>query len=218
MLDKLKKILKKTYKCIILFICIIIFFAILEDIFEYEKLTMDVIIYEIIVLKLRTNVLTNIMSVITNLGGAYVLILITILSFVVIKNKRIGILISTNLVVITILNLVLKSIIQRPRPEGYRLIMESGYSFPSGHSMVSMAFYGLIIYLIWKKMRYKPLKYILCTLLSLLVILIGISRIYLGVHYASDVVGGFIISIAYLIVFVTVTRSIIEIENKEKKH
>lgn len=218
MLDKLKKILKKTYKWIILFICIIIFFAILEDIFEYEKLTMDVIIYEIIVLKLRTNVLTNIMSVITNLGGAYVLILITILSFVVIKNKRIGILISTNLVVITILNLVLKSIIQRPRPEGYRLIMESGYSFPSGHSMVSMAFYGLIIYLIWKKMRYKPLKYILCTLLSLLVILIGISRIYLGVHYASDVVGGFIISIAYLIVFVTVTRSIIEIENKEKKH
>lgn len=106
------------------------------------------------------------------------------------------------------LNLVLKNIVERPRPIGYRLIDETGYSFPSGHSMISTAFYGLIIYLIWKNVRNTKLKYISCILLALLILLIGISRIYLGVHYASDVIGGFTISIAYLIIFTSTFKTI----------
>jgi len=92
----------------------------------------------------------------------------------------------------------------RPRPTEYRIIDESGYSFPSGHSMVSMAFYGFLIYLVYKKVENKYVKWLLCTLLSILILLIGVSRIYLGVHYASDVIGGFCFSIVYLIVFVRV--------------
>ena len=106
------------------------------------------------------------------------------------------------------LNLMLKNIVERPRPIGYRLIDETGYSFPSGHSMISAAFYGLIIYFIWKNVKNKKLKYISCALLGLLIAFIGISRIYLGVHYASDVLGGFIISIAYLIIFTTTFKII----------
>ena len=102
-------------------------------------------------------------------------------------------------------------IIQRPRPEDFRLIEETGYSFPSGHSMASMAFYGLIIYFAFKYVKNKNAKIIICTILSLLVLLIGISRIYLGVHYASDVIAGFVLSIAYLVVYITIVLKLIEI-------
>ena len=92
---------------------------------------------------------------------------------------------------------------QRPRPTEHRIIDESGYSFPSGHSMVSAAFYGFLIYLIYKNVKNKYLKWGLITILSLLVFLIGVSRIYLGVHYTSDVLAGFLVAISYLIIFIT---------------
>ena len=88
----------------------------------------------------------------------------------------------------------------------FRIIDESGYSFPSGHSIVSMAFYGFLIYLIYKNIQNKYLKWILCIILSILIILIGISRIYLGVHYASDVIGGFCFSIGYLVIFTKIIK------------
>lgn len=93
---------------------------------------------------------------------------------------------------------------QRPRPTEFRIVEETGYSFPSGHSMVSMAFYGYLVYLIYKYVKNKYIKWTSITLLSILIFLIGISRIYLGVHYTSDVVGGFLISIAYLIIYINI--------------
>lgn len=208
MLEKIGKALKKNYKLIILLICVIIFVAIIEDIFEKETMIIDLVIYKIIVQNMRTNILTSIFKVITNLGGAYCLITIAILSAIFIKDKKIAFSIPVNLIIITGLNLLLKNIVERPRPIGYRLIDETGYSFPSGHSMISAAFYGLIIYFIWKNVKNTKLKYISCILLSLVILLIGISRIYLGVHYASDVIGGFSISIAYLIIFTTTFKTI----------
>ena len=107
-----------------------------------------------------------------------------------------------NLIIVTLLNQGMKFILQRPRPTEYRIIEETGYSFPSGHSMVSMAFYGLLIYLIYKHIENKYLKWLLISILSLLIVLIGFSRIYLGVHYVGDVIAGFLFSIAYLILFI----------------
>ena len=98
----------------------------------------------------------------------------------------------------------MKFFFQRPRPEEYRLISESGYSFPSGHAMVSMAFYGLLIYIVYRYVKNVYLKYGLMVILFMLILFIGISRIYLGVHYTSDVLGGFLLSICYLIVFTKV--------------
>ncbi len=212
----LKKIIEKNYKWIIVFLCLIIVLMLLEDIFENEQLELDVLVYKLVILNLRSEPLTVIMKVITNLSSAYVLIAISLGTLIFLKNKKIGMCITSNLVITTLLNQLLKYIIQRPRPEGYRLIAESGYSFPSGHSMVSMAFYGLIIYLIWKMVKNKKIKYISCGILTLLIPLIGFSRIYLGVHYASDVIGGFAISIAYLMLFTNIVRSILKLE-KEKK-
>ncbi len=118
-------------------------------------------------------------------------------------NKKIGISIFSNLVIVTILNQLLKAILQRPRPTEYRIVEETGYSFPSGHSMVSMAFYGYLIYLIYKYVKNKYIKWISIVLLSILVCSIGISRIYLGVHYTSDVLGGFLISMSYLVIYIS---------------
>ena len=131
-----------------------------------------------------------------------------------IKNKKIGTSIIINLGTITILNVLLKGILQRPRPIEYRIINESGYSFPSGHSMVSMAFYGYLIYLIYKYIKNKYLKYTLITILSALIIIIGTSRIYLGVHYTSDVIAGFLISISYLVVYTSLTKRFIQNTNR----
>ena len=213
----LKRIIEKNYKWIIAFLCLIIVIMLLEDIFENEQLTLDMVVYRLVILNLRSEPLTVIMKVITNLSSAYVLIAITIGTLIFIKNKKVGLCVASNLVITTLLNQLLKYIIQRPRPEGYRLIAESGYSFPSGHSMVSMAFYGLIIYLIWKMVKNKKIKYISCGVLGLLIPMIGFSRIYLGVHYASDVIGGFAISIVYLLLFTNIARTVLQLE-KEKNY
>ena len=213
----LKRIIEKNYKWIIAFLCLIIVLMMLEDIFENEQLTLDMVVYRLVILNLRSEPLTVIMRVITNLSSAYVLIAITIGTLIFVKNKKVGLCVASNLVITTLLNQLLKYIIQRPRPEGYRLIAESGYSFPSGHSMVSMAFYGLIIYLIWKMVKNKKIKYISCGVLGLLIPMIGFSRIYLGVHYASDVIGGFAISIVYLLLFTNIARSVLQLE-KEKNY
>ena len=208
--------MEKNYKWIIAFLCLIIVLMMLEDIFENEQMSLDMFVYRLVILNLRSEPLTVIMKVITNLSSAYVLIAITVGMLLFLKNKKIGLCVASNLMITTVLNQVLKYIIQRPRPDGYRLVIESGYSFPSGHSMVSMAFYGLLIYLIWKMVKNKKIKYIACGMLGILIPLIGFSRIYLGVHYASDVIGGFAIAIAYLIVFANITKSILQLE-KEKK-
>lgn len=211
MKDKVIDIVKNNKRWCLLFICLVIFIAILEDVFDAEIVTFDTTIYNAISLS-KTNAVTNILKIITQFGSAGFLILITILSFIVLKNKKIPFCIALNLASIGALNQILKRIIQRPRPEGFRLIEETGYSFPSGHSMASMAFYGLIIYLVFKYVKNKNTKIIICTILSLLVLLIGISRIYLGVHYASDVIAGFVLSIAYLVVYITIVLKLIEIK------
>ena len=124
------------------------------------------------------------------------------------KKKKIGISIIINLGLSAVINFIVKNIIQRPRPIGHRLINETGYSMPSGHSMVSMAFYGYLIYLIYKYVKNKNLKISLIVFLCLLIILVGLSRIYLGVHYTTDVLAGYLLGISYLIIFVFVIKKI----------
>lgn len=211
MKEKTKEFMKKNLKWFVLFIALIGFLALAEDVFNKEIMNGDIIGYKIISTFLISDFATPIAKFITNFGGAIFLITLTVILFILIKNKKIGLSIFSNLLIITVLNQLLKRILQRPRPTEFRIIEETGYSFPSGHSMVSMAFYGYLIYLIYKYVKNKYVKWILIVLLSILIYSIGVSRIYLGVHYTSDVLGGFLVSISYLVLFIsTVNKFFIE--------
>lgn len=201
-MEKTKEFIKKNFKQILFFLCIILFLAFAEDLFNKEIVRGDVIGYQFISDYIMSEKLTPVIKMITNFGGAMVLSITTLLLLIIIKDKKIGVGILINLCTATGLNLILKSLLQRPRPTEFRIINETGYSFPSGHSMISMAFYGFIIYLIYEKVKNKYIKWTSITLLSILIVMIGFSRIYLGVHYLSDVLAGFLFSIAYLIVYI----------------
>lgn len=211
MKEKIKEFTEKNLKWIILFLCLVGFLALAEDVFHKEIMSGDIIGYNIISKFLISDFVTPIAKFITNFGGAIFLIILTIVLFLVIKNKKIGASIFSNLVIVTVLNQLLKNILQRPRPTEFRIIEETGYSFPSGHSMTSMAFYGYLIYLIYKYVKNKYVKWISIVLLGILICSIGISRIYLGVHYTSDVLGGFLISVSYLVIYISaVNKFLIE--------
>ena len=215
MLRKINKLLKKYMKPLILFLFLIFFLIILNDIFSKEIIAYDAWAHNVLVENLRSDFLTMIMTIITDFGSGLVLVTLALLFILFSKNKKKGMCVSLNLIIITIINLILKFIIQRPRPSGFNIINESGYSFPSGHSMISTAFYGFLIYLVYKNIKNKMLRVVLIILLFFLIIMICISRIYLGVHYASDVIGGFCISISYLMVFIMIVPKFLDIIDKE---
>ncbi len=204
-----KEFIKKNLKWVVLFICLVGFLALAEDVFNKEIMYGDIIGYKIISTFLISDFVTPIAKFITNFGGAIFLSIATVMLFLLIKNKKIGLSIISNIVIITVLNQLLKRILQRPRPTEFRIVEEKGYSFPSGHSMVSMAFYGYLIYLIYRYIKNKYVKWTLITILSILICLIGISRIYLGVHYTSDVLGGFLLSISYLVIYISSIKKLL---------
>ena len=215
MVEKIKKVIFSDYKWIICFLCLILFLALAEDVFNHEIMKGDIIGYQFVSTYLIHDFLTPFIKMITWFGSANCLLPLTFILFMVIKNKKTGFLIGANLVFVTILNQLLKFILQRPRPTEYRIINESGYSFPSGHSMVSMAFYGFLIYLIYKNVKNKYLKVSLISILSVLIVMIGVSRIYLGVHYTSDVCAGFLVSISYLVFYISLSNKLVfDIKNK----
>ena len=217
MKDNWKEYIKKNLKWIVLFICLVGFLALTEDVFNMEIMQGDIIGYKMISTFLISDFVTPIAKFITNFGGAIFLSIATIALLLLIKNKKIGLSIFSNIVIITILNQLLKRILRRPRPTEFRIVEETGYSFPSGHSMVSMAFYGYLIYLIYRYIENKYIKWLLIVLLSILICLIGISRIYLGVHYTSDVLGGFLLSISYLVVYISLIKNL-KIKNITKEN
>lgn len=205
-MKKIKDLIIKNYKWIIFFLFFVIFLAIAEDVFEQEIFEFDSVVYNFLVNN-RNEVLNNFFKIITQFGSAIVLIIITILCVIFIRDKKYKILVPANLVTIAIINIVLKNFFLRPRPDELRLIEETGYSFPSGHAMASTAFYGLLIYIVHEKIENKILRNTICIMLGLLILLISISRIYVGVHYTSDVIAGTCFSIAYLILITRLIKS-----------
>lgn len=199
---KLKNIRNKRW--IIVTICMTIFLILAISIIKTESIVIDEMGYNLISKYLISDFMTPIVIIVTQLASPLFLAIITIVLIILIKNNKIREYICANLIISTVLNFGLKNIVRRARPDEFRIIEEGGYSFPSGHSMVSMAFYGLLIYLIYKKVNNKYLKNCLIILLSIIILLIGLSRIYLGVHYTSDVLAGFLLGVSYLIIFVSI--------------
>lgn len=162
--------------------------------------TFDTTIYNNIIY--HNDYLTHILRGITEFGDAIVLIILTLFMLLVFKERTIGFLVAINLIVSFVISQIAKYVFLRPRPVENVLIQMDGYSFPSGHSMVSMAFYGFLIYLCSTKITNKWIKYSLIMLITLLILVIGYSRIYLGAHYPSDVIGGFCLGLCVLILYI----------------
>jgi membrane-associated phospholipid phosphatase len=98
-----------------------------------------------------------------------------------------------------LLMFILKHLFNRPRP-GIPLLYEAkGLSFPSGHALMSVTFYGLLIYIVFKTYREKNSKWILILLLIFLILIIGFTRVYLRVHYTTDVIAGYCIGFLWLV-------------------
>lgn len=203
MKEKIYGLVKKNLKWILLFILIILFIEVTIRVYGTDVMKRDVIGYKLIS-NLISDKITPVTIIITQFGSALLLIILTVVLAIIIKDKKISFSIFLNLILVGLINQILKHIVQRPRPTEYRIIDEKGYSFPSGHSMASVAFYGFLIYLIYKKVKNPKLKWIFILLLSILIILIGSSRIYLGVHYTSDVLAGFFVSTSYLLVYTSI--------------
>ncbi len=145
---------------------------------------------------------TKLMTVITHMGSSYTLTLIAVIIFLAFGvNRQFSVYskyVIYNLVLTWVVNEILKVLFQRERPDVLHLIAVNGYSFPSGHAMISMSFYGLLIYIFLRHLHSKCLRVCITAVFGLLIFFIGLSRVYLGVHYASDVIAGFVIGIIWL--------------------
>ena len=197
--------MKKNLKYIVCIFSLISFLILAYLIKTKTNLVIDEKIYSFIS-KFISNNITTAVKFITFLGSATVVIGVTVLSLIFIKDKKVGLFMSIDLVVITIFQYILKFVFQRNRPIGINLVEETSYSFPSGHSLTAMAFYGFIIYLIYSSKLPKRSKNIYISLFSLLIFIVGISRVYLGVHFFTDVIGAFSFSLFYLIIYTTVIK------------
>lgn len=174
---------------------LLLFAKLAEDVLyqELDAFDMAVVTY---LRSFASEGITKIMVFITNLGSAYVEIgvLVALGGYLFFRLKHVWdpALLVASLLGGAVLNTVLKLIFQRSRPDIEHLVEAGGYSFPSGHAMVSASFYGMIGYILWVNLRNRsqPAWYVV-PLTLFLVLAIGTSRVYLGVHFASDVLAGF---------------------------
>lgn len=203
--------IKKYGKWLIAGLFFLLFLFITYYVKTDQTVVFDNFVYEH-VRKLLSQPMNVFFIFMTSLSSPLVLITVTILCILFLKPKGIGFFVFANLVIIGLSNLILKGVFMRERPSDFFLIEETGYSYPSGHSMTSMCFYGFLIYLVWKSTWKRGTKIILTILFSFIILMVGLSRIYLRVHYVSDVLAGFSISIVYLVFISSV------VEKWRKKH
>ena len=185
----------------------LIVFSIRKPIRKHKSI--DMLIFDKI--KPRVNAVNNnIMAFITFLGTHLFLIpanLILIFYFLLVKKQNwFSIRVITIAISSLVLMLLLKQLFQRKRPLSPLLKAAKGLSFPSGHAIMAVTFYGLLIYILQHSITIDWLKWLATILVFVLIVLIGFSRIYLRVHYASDVAAGFIIGLLWLLISLAVLK------------
>ena len=200
----LYRLLRNNWRVIISALCAIIFISLALNVLQGEIMKLDQTAYWLIVQRMRRPWLTPIMTAFSSLATPAVLICSLLLIAAFAPGRRPATACAVNLGCVLVINVILKAIVQRPRPDGFRLAIESGFSFPSGHSMVAMGFFGLIVWLIIRSDKDRNTRLRLAGVFSFLILMIGVSRIYLGVHYASDVIAGFCVSLIWLAVYTRV--------------
>lgn len=222
--------LKKYYKNASLYLLgAIVFFAI--SLFVFIAITDEIVLEketgfdETIFLFFKNFIvhqrLNEVMNIITGFSSPKLMMYlfpIIVISLLVFKLKKESIFLFISGTGGVLLLYVFKNIFERARPPYPLLYAETGYSFPSGHASFSFIFYGSLAYLVWVTRFPKYLKIMMMTFLILLSFAIGISRIYLRVHYPSDVIAGFALGYSwlFLIIFIFKKYSFKKIEKNNK--
>ena len=149
------------------------------------------------VISTRSDWLTPIMKAITYMGNWQTITVICLILLAFRKTRlTYGVPLSIGALFVSLANKGIKAIVMRPRPDqAMFLIEQGGWSFPSGHSITSMFFYGMTIWLIRRNVTDPRLADILTVLLAIPMVLIGVSRVYLGVHYPTDVLAGWCLGV-----------------------
>ncbi|MEO6109954.1 MAG: phosphatase PAP2 family protein [Candidatus Saccharimonadales bacterium] len=186
---------------------VILFSKIAGEILEHEPVLFDTqILYWIH--NFSTPFLDALFVCVTTIAGPIYLMFITIaiLAFLLYKKKRLNaLLVFFGVGGATAANFILKLIFHRDRPAlWHRLVVETDFSFPSGHSMISMALIASVIIMLWNT-RWRLTSLIVGTFVLLM---IGASRLYLGVHYPTDVVAGWSIGLAWVIIVLFIVRKL----------
>jgi membrane-associated phospholipid phosphatase len=186
---------------VLLFVCITVFAYAVNMVFIKKATTFDENVFSFVG-KHVTETRTRIMVFISFLGKHTFLIpanLVLLAYFLFMKNRRFSIRVAALALSSLSLMFLLKLSFKRIRPDIPLLEQVSGFSFPSGHALMSVGFYGLLIYITWHEIKNRTLRGIMVAFWFLLIVLIGFSRIYLRVHYASDVIAGFAVGFGWLL-------------------
>lgn len=154
--------------------------------------------------------LTQAMIIVTQIGSTLpvaVLSLLAAVSFWLLHMRRQAVVLAIAMMGAAVLSYVLKLGFHRVRPEPYfGLAVPSSFSFPSGHSLVAMCFYGVLAHLVNSRVQHGLFRAAIWAFAAVMVLLIGFSRIYLGVHYASDVIAGYAAGVVWVLAIVLVER------------
>ena len=195
---------------LLLLLALIIFIYAVRMVFITEGSVFDENIFKAVA-SYTTPARTSFMNFITFLGKHTLLIPLNFLLigfFIYKKHKWFAIRIASLALSSVVLSFSLKAFFQRERPLMQLIGDVSGYSFPSGHALIGIVFYGLFIYIIWHEVKQKWLKIFLIVVLILLILLISFSRVYLRVHYPSDVIAGLAIGFIWLVLSLRIVHRI----------
>jgi len=205
-----------TALCLAVAVLALFFFSwIAESVTEQRTKTFDLFV--------RTHIhhyasppLTRLMFGITWLGGDGLIIaaILVLIIFVWLRWRRATVWMLVTLAGALVLDLSLKYAFHRMRPTPYFGPVPRTYSFPSGHALFSFCFYGVLAGLLAGRIRSLPLRIFIWTSAALLVLAIGLSRIYLGVHYPSDVVGGYLTATLWVATMVALDRLHVQSKNR----
>jgi len=199
--------------------CINVFLELTENLKTDMLAQFDVSVTEFVV-SYRSSFLTDYFILVTNIGDVYgyliVLISFSALFYMIFKSwNYVGQLMLVMFLALSS-NVILKQVIERQRPTLEHLVTVETLSYPSGHAMTAMAFYGFLIYLFSTFKINLFLKFTAILVLGILILSIGLSRIYLGVHFPSDIAGGFIAGF-FWVIFCVLTFNLIKLFRREPK-
>ncbi len=160
---------------------------------------------------LRSPILTTLMSLISFFGQevAITLAVAVVVVFLIKRHQREAVLFTLTLAAEGIFNAVLKNWIERPRPTFAAVTVINEYSFPSGHSSNAFVFYALAAYFAYHFTGKKKLSFAIAIISALIIILVGVSRVYLGVHYPTDVLAGYLVGFWWFLTMIVLEKTFV---------